>query len=142
MRAADIKTQMKIKVGSALLSLFFEEATRCHFRNTFQSNNSLPSSIELGQHKYLTTMSESDPKTDPPPPFDFTENSKAMYDDTLSSPPFFIRWLVRSKLDAALKARGCGTITEQIMHDACREVTPESQIDKVIEVLDKHKTVK
>lgn len=78
--------------------------------------------------------------SDPPPPFDFQENSKAMYDATLAAPPFFIRWLVRSKLDAALKERKCGPVTEAILYDACREVTPANQIDRVIAVLDKHKT--
>jgi hypothetical protein len=87
----------------------------------------------------LPNMSTDEQKTNPPP-FDFQENSKAMYDDTLASPPFFIRWLVRTKLDAALKARNCGVVTEAIMYDACREVTPANQIDKVIEVLDRHKT--
>jgi hypothetical protein len=83
-------------------------------------------------------MSDSS-KTDPPP-LDFQENSKAMYDATLAAPPFFVRWLVRSKLDHALRARNCGPVTEAIMYDACREVTPENQIDRVMAVLDKHKT--
>ncbi|KAG7367946.1 hypothetical protein IV203_030689 [Nitzschia inconspicua] len=81
------------------------------------------------------------PETDTQQPFDFQENSKAMYDATLAAPPFFVRWLVRSKLDAALKERNnCGTVTEAIMYEACRQITPENQIDRVMEVLDKHKT--
>mmetsp|Transcript_23679 Transcript_23679/g.38580 ORF Transcript_23679/g.38580 Transcript_23679/m.38580 type:complete len:94 (+) Transcript_23679:165-446(+) len=73
-------------------------------------------------------------------PFDFQENTQAMYDAVCSAPPFFIRWLVRSKLDKALKDRGCGVVTEAIMYDACKEITPENQIDRTMGVLDKHKT--
>lgn len=75
-----------------------------------------------------------------PAPFKFTENSKAMYDAVLEAPPFFIRWVVRGKVDAAMRARGCGTVTEDLMYDVCKEVTPANQLDRTIEVLDKHKT--
>ncbi|KAL3912170.1 MAG: hypothetical protein SGILL_006990, partial [Bacillariaceae sp.] len=51
-------------------------------------------------------------------------------------------WLVRNKMDAALKERGCGAITESIMYEVCKEITPDNQIDNVIQVLDKHKTAK
>jgi hypothetical protein len=63
-----------------------------------------------------------------------------MYDAVIAAPPFFIRWLVRSKLDKALKDRACGVVTEQIMYDACREISPENQVDRTITVLDQHKT--
>ena len=73
-------------------------------------------------------------------PYEFQENSKAMYDAVIAAPPFFVRWLVRSKLDKALKYRGCGVVTEQIMYDACREISPANQIDRTIAVLDPLKT--
>ena len=78
----------------------------------------------------------------PDEPFDFQENSKAMYDAVCAAPPFFVRWLVRSKLDQGLKEKGCGIVTEDIMYEVCRKVTPEHSVDRTIEVLDKHKTTK
>jgi hypothetical protein len=63
-----------------------------------------------------------------------------MYDAVLAGPPFFIRWLVKNQVDAALTKRGCGTVTEDIMYDVCREVTPKMQLDKTMEILDKHRT--
>jgi hypothetical protein len=74
--------------------------------------------------------------------FDFQENTKAMYDAVCAAPPFFVRWLVRSKLDQGLKERGCGKVTEDIMYEVCRKVTPEHSIDRTIDVLDKHRTTK
>jgi hypothetical protein len=76
----------------------------------------------------------------PPGPFEFTENSKAMYDSVLAAPPFFVRWLVRGKFDAALRARGCGTVTEDIMYEVTREVTPKDNLAGAIAILEKLKT--
>ena len=72
--------------------------------------------------------------------FIFTENTKAMYDDILSKPPFFVRFLVRSKVNGALTARGCGKVTEQIMYDVIKETTPENMLQRSIDVLDEHRT--
>jgi hypothetical protein len=75
-----------------------------------------------------------------PLPFEFTENSKAMYDAVLAAPPFFVRWLVRGKVDTAMKARGCGTVTEDIMYEVTREVTPKDNLAAAIEILDTLRT--
>lgn len=70
--------------------------------------------------------------------FIFTENTKAMYDD--KKPPFFVRFLVRNKVNGALTARGCGKVTEQIMYDVIKETTPENMLQRSIDVLDEHRT--
>eukprot|EP00529_Nitzschia_sp_RCC80_P034434 CAMPEP_0113487920 /NCGR_PEP_ID=MMETSP0014_2-20120614/25751_1 /TAXON_ID=2857 /ORGANISM="Nitzschia sp." /LENGTH=97 /DNA_ID=CAMNT_0000381619 /DNA_START=130 /DNA_END=423 /DNA_ORIENTATION=+ /assembly_acc=CAM_ASM_000159 len=72
--------------------------------------------------------------------FIFTENTKAMYDDMLSKPPFFVRFIVRSKVNGALTARGCGKVTEQIMYDVIKETTPENMLQRSIDILDEHRT--
>jgi hypothetical protein len=72
--------------------------------------------------------------------FEFTENSKAMYEGVTTAPPWFVRFLVKNKVDNALKARGCGKVTEQIIYDVCKEVTPSNMLDRTIEVCDKHRT--
>jgi hypothetical protein len=72
--------------------------------------------------------------------FEFKENSKAMFDDVCNLTPWLVRHFTRNGMVNGLKARGCGAVTESIMYDVCREVTPAKYLDRTIEVLDKDKT--
>jgi hypothetical protein len=72
--------------------------------------------------------------------FQFEENSKAMFDDVCNGTPWLVRHFTRSGLVKGLTARGCGVVTESIMYDVCREVTPVKYLDRTIAILDKDKT--
>ena len=71
---------------------------------------------------------------------DFQENSKEMFDKVCQASPFFVRHFTRNGLVKGLKARGCGKVTESIMYDVCREVTPPKYLDNTLKILDEHKT--
>lgn len=73
--------------------------------------------------------------------FDFTENSKVMFDEVCSLSPWFVRHFTRSGLIKGLKEEGCGVVTEEKMYVVCRKVTPEKYLGRTVECLDAHKTV-
>lgn len=74
--------------------------------------------------------------------FEFKENSKVMFDEVCSMTPWLFRGFTKNGLIQGLKDEGCGIVTEQKMYDVCRKVTPAKHLDKTMEVLEKHKTVK
>ena len=74
------------------------------------------------------------------PDLNFLENSKAMYDGVCGASPWFVRHFTRNGLNKGLEKRGCGDVTEAIMYDVCREVTPEKYLESTLKILDGLKT--
>jgi len=72
--------------------------------------------------------------------FTFTENSREMFDAVCQATPWFVRHFTRSGLIKGLKERGCGEVTESILYEVCRDVTPPQHLDKTIAILDALKT--
>lgn len=72
--------------------------------------------------------------------FNFQENSKEMFDQVCLASPWFVRHFTRNGLIKGLKARKCGDVTESIMYDVCKEVTPPKYLEDTLKILDEHKT--
>ena len=73
--------------------------------------------------------------------FEFTENSKVMFEEVCNMTPWLFRSFTRNGLTQGLKDEGCGVVTESKIYDVCRKVTPERHLEKTMEILDKHRTV-
>ena len=83
--------------------------------------------------------------------FDFQENSREMFDKVCQATPFLFRHFTRNGLIQGLKERGgagCGSknnkarvvVTEAIMYDVCKQVTPEKHLENTLKILDECKT--
>jgi hypothetical protein len=72
--------------------------------------------------------------------FNFTENSKEMFDKVCESSPWFVRHFTRNGLVKGFKERGCGDVTEKIMYDVCKQVTPPKYLENTLKILDECKT--
>ena len=72
--------------------------------------------------------------------FEFKENSKTMFEEVCNATPWFVRHFTRNGLVRGLKEKGCGQVTESIMYEVCRDVTPEKHLERTIAILDKNKT--
>ena len=73
--------------------------------------------------------------------FNWKENSKGMYDKVIEATPWLFRHFTRNGLDKGLVAKGCGDVTEAIMYDLVREVTPAKHLEASLKILDENKTV-
>lgn len=73
-------------------------------------------------------------------PFIFHENSKAMHDKVIQATPFLFRHFTRRGIDNGLIAHGCGDVTEAIMYEVVREVTPAAHLEQSLKILDENKT--
>ena len=72
--------------------------------------------------------------------FVWKENSKKMFDDVCNASPFLVRHFTRRALVNGLKEHGCGDVTEVMMYDVCREVTPSKYLPRTLEILDGDRT--
>jgi len=72
--------------------------------------------------------------------FDFKENSRKMFDEVCNITPWLFRHFTRNGLIKGLQDEGCGDVTENIMYDVCKKVTPEKHLKQTLDVLDKYKT--
>jgi hypothetical protein len=70
----------------------------------------------------------------------WTENSKTMFEECCAATPWLVRHFTRSGFTKGLRAKGCGTVTEQDMFDVAREVTPPAHLEKTLGILNKNKT--
>jgi hypothetical protein len=68
------------------------------------------------------------------------DNSKKMYEECCAATPWLVRHFTRSGFTKGLKAKGCGSVTEQHMFDVAREVTPPAHLEKTLAILHQHKT--
>lgn len=74
------------------------------------------------------------------PPFVWKENSKVMHDKVIDATPFFVRHFTRKGIDKGLAAHGCGDVTEEVIYDVVREVTPPAHLAESLKILDKYRT--
>lgn len=74
------------------------------------------------------------------PPFVWKENSKTMHDKVIDATPWLFRHFSRSGIDKGLAAHGCGDVTEEIMYQVVREVTPPAHLESSLKILDKYRT--
>jgi hypothetical protein len=76
----------------------------------------------------------------PEAPFIWKENSQVMHDKVINSTPFLFRHFTRSGIDKGLIAHGCGEVTEDIMYQVVREVTPSAHLAASLKILDENRT--
>lgn len=74
------------------------------------------------------------------PDFTWTDNSKAMVEACCAATPWFVRHFTRSGFAKGLQGKGCGIVTEQLVFDVAREVTPAAHLEKTLNILNEHKT--
>ena len=106
-------------------------------------------------HKYWKRISQSNnqPQTQHQPQFFPTmfsssssdhfvwkENSKIMHDKVIEATPYLFRYFTRSGIDGGLAKHGCGDVTEAIMYDVVKEVTPKAHLEASLKILDEYKT--
>ena len=74
--------------------------------------------------------------------FNWLGNSQLMYNKVCESSPFFVRHFTRNGLNKGLNKRIApgGTVTESVMYDVCKEVTPEKYLENTLKILDQYKT--
>jgi hypothetical protein len=72
--------------------------------------------------------------------FTWLENSKTMFDKVCEASPWFVRHFTRNGMLKNLQSRGTTDVTEAIMYDVVKEVTPAKYLPKTLEILDEHKT--
>lgn len=73
--------------------------------------------------------------------FTWLENSKEMFDKVAESSPWFVRHFTKSGMLKGLKARNVKNVTESVMYNVCKEVTPQKYLPQTLEILDANKTV-
>ena len=71
----------------------------------------------------------------------FTQNAKPMYDAILQAMPWFIRKLVQNNMNNAIAELMIVEVTEDDMYDIIAKITPKSNLQDSLDVLDRHKTV-
>lgn len=71
----------------------------------------------------------------------FTENAKPMYDAILQAMPWFIRKLVQNNMNNAIAELMIVEVTEDDMYDIIAKITPKSNLQDSLDVLDRHKTI-
>ena len=74
--------------------------------------------------------------------FHWLENSKVMHDKVIEATPYLFRHFTRSGIDKGLAEHGCGDVTEAIMYEVVREVTPKAHLEASLKILDKYRTTK
>eukprot|EP00804_Cyclotella_cryptica_P030647 CCRYP_015684-RA/>CCRYP_015684-RA protein AED:0.00 eAED:0.00 QI:119/1/1/1/1/1/2/2122/79 len=67
-------------------------------------------------------------------------NSKAMFEEVVNQTPWLFRHFPRSSILNGLKGKGCSAITEAILIDVCKEVTPDKYKEKTMDILERMKT--
>ena len=72
--------------------------------------------------------------------FNFLENSRAMFTDVCNDSPKAFRHFTREALVKGLKKHGCGDVTEAIMYEVVKEVTPAKYLERTLAILDKDRT--
>lgn len=65
-----------------------------------------------------------------------------MFEEVVNQTPWIFRHFPRTAILNGLKEKKCGTVTEAILIDVCRETTPEKYKEKTIAILEKMKTIK
>jgi hypothetical protein len=75
-----------------------------------------------------------------PLPFVWKDNSQAMHDQVINATPYLFRHFTRRGIDNGLVAHGCGEVTEDMMYQVVREVTPSAYLATSLDVLDKNRT--
>ena len=63
-----------------------------------------------------------------------------MHDKVIGATPFLFRHFTRSGLDKGLIQHGCGDVTEDIMYQVIREVTPPAHLETTLKILDENRT--
>jgi hypothetical protein len=63
-----------------------------------------------------------------------------MFDEVCQASPWFVRHFTRNALIQGLQDRKCGDVTEAIMYDVCKKVTPPKYLDQTFTMLDENKT--
>ena len=108
-----------------------EERRRCSHRNLPPPSSSPPNRrSRQGATLRFCKMDE----------FNFTENSREMFDKVCASTPWFVRHFTRNGLVKGLEERGCGDVTEMIMYDVCKQVTPPKYLERTLKILEECKT--
>jgi hypothetical protein len=72
--------------------------------------------------------------------FIWRENAKVMYEKVIEATPWLFRHFTRSGLNKGLTGKGCGEVTEDIMYQVVREVTPAAHLEASLKILDENKT--
>ena len=72
--------------------------------------------------------------------FVWKENSKTMHDKIIEASPFLVRQFTRNGIDSGLEKHGCGDVTEAIMYDVVKEVTPPKYLEASLKILDEYRT--
>lgn len=72
--------------------------------------------------------------------FEWTGNSKNMYEEVVNLTPWIFRHFPRTAILTGLKGRDSTTVTEEALIEVCKEVTPEKYREKTMAVLEEHKT--
>jgi len=73
--------------------------------------------------------------------FNWLENSKIMFDKVAEASPWFVRHFTRSGMLKGLQSRNVKDVTESVMYDVCKEVTPKKYLPQTLEILNANKTV-
>lgn len=76
------------------------------------------------------------PRTEPR----FEQNSRLMYDDILEAMPWFIRKMVQKNMNNAIAELCEEAVTENDMYAVIAKITPKSNLQDSLDVLDKLKT--
>eukprot|EP00985_Skeletonema_marinoi_P004340 scaffold1902_cov80-Skeletonema_marinoi.AAC.1 len=71
----------------------------------------------------------------------FAQNAKQMYDAILQAMPWFIRKLVQKNMNNAIAELMTVKVTENDMYDIIAKITPKSNLQDSLDVLDRYKTV-
>ena len=63
-----------------------------------------------------------------------------MFETIVNQTPWPFRRFPRAAILKGLQEQGCGTVTEPILMQVCKEVTPEKYLEKTVEILESMKT--
>ncbi len=66
---------------------------------------------------------------------------QAMFEEVVNQTPWLFRHFPRSSILNGLKEKGCSTVTEAILIEVCKEVTPDKYKEKTMDILERMKTI-
>lgn len=63
-----------------------------------------------------------------------------MFDAVVNQTPWLFRHFPRNSILNGIKEKGCDKVTEDLLIEVCREVTPEKYFEKTVKTLEETKT--
>ena len=72
--------------------------------------------------------------------FEWSGQSKSMFEEVVNLTPWVFRHFPRSAILAGLNESGSKVVTEESLIEVCKKVTPEKYMEKTMAVLEEHRT--